>query len=387
MTSFKGQFTSISGLSDVRRLPRLGKIRLGLKVKSMKDPSKEYPKETPYFVCPEEVEKVYGDKPTSIKVMLPLNDREACFPQALKWYGNSRGLKCIGNGVVARRAQEDGTTIEMECPCNKLKTDENPKGECTRRATLFVMLPEVSLGGVYQIDTSSYHSIVDVNSGIDMILAMTSLHMGMPRVGMLPLVLRRVPRTTHGAGQKSEHYTLQITLDLNMESLEKLKMEYKPTSRTKYLLPPAEEINPEKDPDARVIFEDDDDKTIDAQAEPAAANGDKSTEQLWEEAGGSGESEELPLGTKGQEQNASPRTSGSSSALAGLLSNIEAKIRESGFNRMLFLQYLLEGNYIEKRNELAYLPSLKQSDAEHFLENWKAVTARFNGWMSAKGKK
>ena len=125
--SFKGQFTSISGLSEVRRLPRLGKIRLGVKVTSMKDTSKSYPKETPYFVCPEEVEKVYGDKPVALKVMLPLNDREACFPQALKWYGNSRGLKCIGNGVIARRAQEDGTTIEMECPCNKLKTDENPK--------------------------------------------------------------------------------------------------------------------------------------------------------------------------------------------------------------------------------------------------------------------
>jgi hypothetical protein len=39
MSGFKGQFTSISGLSEVRRLPRLGKIRLGVKVKSMSSES------------------------------------------------------------------------------------------------------------------------------------------------------------------------------------------------------------------------------------------------------------------------------------------------------------------------------------------------------------
>ena len=62
MNGFKGQFTKIKGLSDKRRLPRLGKIRLGVKAISQKS-GKEYPKETDYFVCPPEVQAVYGEKP------------------------------------------------------------------------------------------------------------------------------------------------------------------------------------------------------------------------------------------------------------------------------------------------------------------------------------
>ena len=40
----------IKGLSEQRRLPRLGKIRLGVKKKNQK--GIEYPASTDYFVCP-----------------------------------------------------------------------------------------------------------------------------------------------------------------------------------------------------------------------------------------------------------------------------------------------------------------------------------------------
>ena len=59
MVSFAQKITRIPGLSDRRRLPRLGSIRLGIKVKNKK--GIEYPKETEYFVCPDEVKKVFGD--------------------------------------------------------------------------------------------------------------------------------------------------------------------------------------------------------------------------------------------------------------------------------------------------------------------------------------
>jgi hypothetical protein len=61
--AFRGNFTRIKDLSDKRRLPRLGKIRLGIKCKSVST-GNEYPKEVEYFVCPPEVQKVYGEKPT-----------------------------------------------------------------------------------------------------------------------------------------------------------------------------------------------------------------------------------------------------------------------------------------------------------------------------------
>ena len=77
----------IEGLSDRRRLPRLGIIRLGLKAKNAK--GVEYPKEMDYFVCPPEVQKVYGEKPKELDVMIPCENIESCFPQYYKMYGST----------------------------------------------------------------------------------------------------------------------------------------------------------------------------------------------------------------------------------------------------------------------------------------------------------
>jgi hypothetical protein len=186
MAEFKGRFTKIKELSDRRRMPRLGKIRLGVKAVSAKT-GKEYPKETEYFVVPPEVAKVYGSQPTELDVMLPLNDIEAIFPQAYKWYGESKGLKCIGNGETAMRLNEKVQTMEeRECPCELLETNG-----CARRAHLLVILPGINMGGVYQIDIGSYHSIIDINSGLDFVQAMVG------RFAMVPLKLRRIPRETY----------------------------------------------------------------------------------------------------------------------------------------------------------------------------------------------
>ena len=51
----------IKGISEIVRLPRLGKIRLGIKEEGAD--GKLYPTPTDYFVCPDEVKKVFGEKP------------------------------------------------------------------------------------------------------------------------------------------------------------------------------------------------------------------------------------------------------------------------------------------------------------------------------------
>lgn len=211
-TAFKGTFTRIKDtISTARRLPRLGKIRLGLKKVSAKS-GKEYPTETPYFVVPHEVAAVYGNAPRELDVMFPVNDEEIVFPQQLEYYGSSRGLKCRGNKEIAVERDENGAWKERSCPCDRLE-----KGECSERGHLLVMLPKVSVGGLYQIDTGSYHSIVDVNSGIDYVKALVG------RIAMVPLKLRRVARDTHAEGGKQTHYTLQLTLDANVEGINKLR--------------------------------------------------------------------------------------------------------------------------------------------------------------------
>jgi len=101
---FVQRVTTIKGLSDKRRLPRLGIIRLGIKKKSAK--GVEYPAEVDYFVVPPEVQKLYGEKPKELDVMIPLNEIEAVFPCAYKHYGSSKGLKCSGDGEKAWRVNE-----------------------------------------------------------------------------------------------------------------------------------------------------------------------------------------------------------------------------------------------------------------------------------------
>ena len=190
-TAFRGNFTRIKDLSDKRRLPRLGKIRLGIKAKT--PAGKEYPKEVEYFVVPTEIAAVYGDKPTELDVIIPLNDLETVFPQAYKWY-TAKGLRCIGNGETAMRMDEvAGVMKEHTCPCDQLS---KAKPECSRRAHLMVMLPKINAGGVYQIDMGSYNSIVDVNSGLDYIQALVG------RFAMIPLKLKRIPRETNKEGKK-----------------------------------------------------------------------------------------------------------------------------------------------------------------------------------------
>jgi hypothetical protein len=220
MHSLKGKFTRIEGsFSQVRRMPRLGKIRLGVKVEKLgRNGSTQYPKETEYFVCPPEVQAIYGEKPTELDVMLPLDDPEIVFQQKLALYGSGAGLKCQGNGRIAERYNEQTKQWEERtCPCEFLRTETNPKGACTEQSHLMVLLPKVSLGGCYQITTRSFHSTVALNSALDYIRGLAG------RIALLPLKLRRVPQETHHDGKKQIHYVMNLVLDANLQEIADLR--------------------------------------------------------------------------------------------------------------------------------------------------------------------
>lgn len=235
---FNQRITRIKGLSDRRRLPRLGSIRLGIKKKSAKT-GNEYPVEVDYFVCPPEVQAVFGEKPKELEIMVPINEIDAVFPQAYKFYGSSKGLKCQGNGEIAYRVKEDtGEMIEVECPCELLD-----QGKCKQSGTLMVMVPKVSVGGIYQIRTSSFNSIVDINSGLDYVSALVG------RFAMIPLTLRRVKTETHHDDKKQYHYTLQIIFDVDISTLNQLKTDnVRVLEHPRYQLPAPIDENPEMDP-------------------------------------------------------------------------------------------------------------------------------------------
>jgi hypothetical protein len=225
----------IKNLSEARRLPRLGKIHLGVKKVSEKS-GKEYPTETSYFVVPAEVEAVFGKNPTQLRVMFPIENDEVFFPQWYKCYGTNL-LKCKGDGEKAFTwDEENGGMKEIPCPCPKLEG-----GDCKQIGILQFLLPEVPGAGTWQITTSSKNSIIDINSSIAFIRGICG------RIRMIPLILKReemvMQRTENGQPKKSTHYTLKLDLDekLTLRQLQQAA-QVKPEM---VLLPPPDETKDE----------------------------------------------------------------------------------------------------------------------------------------------
>ena len=253
-TGFFKRFTKIRGknpISSIRRLTWKGKIRLGIQVptiardkdgKYKKDQNgdfiqrrdkfgelKFHPKEVPHFICPKEVKAMFGEEPTELNIAFPLSglnenglpDIGGLFPQAYKWYGSSRGLKCTGNGETAMRANEKGIFEEMECPCDKF----GQKDGCSKRASLFFFIPDISMGGIYVIDSGSWNTMVDVQSGIYLALELLKdpITDEYNSITMLPFKLRRMQKETQHEGRKDKHWPLTCELDLPIEDIKKIR--------------------------------------------------------------------------------------------------------------------------------------------------------------------
>lgn len=276
------QIKTVRGISDRRRFTRAGKIRLGIKVKNQN--GAEYPKETDYFVCPEEVIKEYGEEPKKLFIMLPNNDIEDIFPQAYTWYGSSRGVKCKGDGEVAYRAAdacegdcENHEPKEIEpwhkrtCPCPLLDSKK-----CSLRGHLQFLLLKKNMnefiGGfqVYQLDTGAYNSIVDVNSGIDTVGKTMELATGFYRFAMIPLELRRVPRKTMGgdSGVMQTHWTLEVICNISVGELAARRKDPGMIRAEQISLPEPIDENPELDPVDVEEVKDEEKEAPEAKEEP-----------------------------------------------------------------------------------------------------------------------
>ena len=204
----------IKDLSTRRRLPRAGVIRLGIKVK--KPGGSEYPKETDYFVCPEIVKDFYGPEPKELLVMFPVESEQVFFQQFYKKYGNGV-LLCRGDGEVATYYDFDSKGFtDKKCPCESIE-----KKECKQVAILQFLLPEIKEAiGVFQISTSSTNSIVDINSGVDLVRSIAG------RVRMIPLILKREETNTQkieeGKVIKGKHYTMKLSFGMSLMEIQKL---------------------------------------------------------------------------------------------------------------------------------------------------------------------
>ncbi len=213
----------IDNLSDRVRIPRLGKIHLGIKATSPKTGA-EYPKATDYFVCPDEVKEIYGEKPRELDIMFPVEELEQFAPQFLRAYSQTQGLVCIGDGIKARRkldtetgAMASSKTIEWawrEMPCDAQECPEYSAKKCRRVLNLLFLLPKVSGLGAWQIDSSSYNSIININSMAKMLQGILG------RCSMIPLTLVLRPQDVSPSGiKKKTVYVLDIKQDIKLADL------------------------------------------------------------------------------------------------------------------------------------------------------------------------
>jgi hypothetical protein len=193
-------------------------------------------------------------------------------------YGSGTGLKCHGDGEKARRLDDKGEWQDHKCPCEFLKTDENPKGACTEQSSLMVLLPKVSMGGCYQITTGSFHSTKTLNSALDYIRGLAG------RLALIPMRLRRVPRVTHNGGKPQTHHTLELILDGDLKMIRELRADAEGSLiPTRYRIEAPLDENKTLDPVDEV---EDDDDGIDAEklAEMDNAELDKVQMALAEKA-------------------------------------------------------------------------------------------------------
>ena len=204
---------AIKGISDVDQLPRIGKIRLGVK-----DKEKGFPIKTDYFVFDptdkdviEEFKKIYGDKPKALDILFATDEPESNFPQFMKRYTYGT-LVCKGDGEIGQEKQFDKDkkqigVKEVKCEgCAYAKA-----GKCKPLASLMFLLPRIPGIGVFQLDTTSRNSIIGVNAGMKLVKTLYK------RISGVPLRLLLSPKTVSPDGRAKVIYVISLSIEGTLE--------------------------------------------------------------------------------------------------------------------------------------------------------------------------
>jgi hypothetical protein len=225
----------IENLSDNVRMPRLGKFHLGFK-----DPQRGFPVKTDYFVLAKDspdyagIINIIGEKPKELKVLIPSEDIEDWAPQYYKSYELTHGLVCKGDGRAAMRmvdvktnalptkATATTTMIDLDCPGKDCPLYKDKK--CGEVMNLRFVLPDVPGLGVWQIDTGSINSILNINSCAKLI------KVAFGRISNIPLKLTLEPIQVNNPenGKKQTVFVLNLRSDVTLAQLaERARMQSK----------------------------------------------------------------------------------------------------------------------------------------------------------------
>jgi recombination directionality factor gp3-like protein len=179
-------FTSIKNLS--RGLAVIGYIKIGKKgelKKSINSLEFRQPKKLDHFeIVTREVDesdnfksdaemmKILGNKPTDIQIMFQYDQIDLNFPHFLAAYKGSK-LYCRGNGDKAIRDGKEIICDPLTCPIYQRKEGDK-KIQCKPQGKLYAILPQKNMiGGVFAFKTTSWESIRNIISSLELISTMT----------------------------------------------------------------------------------------------------------------------------------------------------------------------------------------------------------------------
>ncbi len=227
----------IKGISETRRLPRLGKIHLGVKkTKTVNGQTITFPSAVDYFVFPEDnplggdLVRIFGEKPKELRILIPVDEEERWASQYYRCYSRSRGLVCRGDGETAMCMVDTSTgaladrnsaeVVMREVPCPGRSCPDYEQ-QCREIMNLQFLLPEVPGLGVWQIDTSSINSIRNINSAAELVKRIYG------RVSMIPLLLTIEPQEVQDAEGKRRTVNV-LNLRTNLTLIQMLENIAKP---------------------------------------------------------------------------------------------------------------------------------------------------------------
>lgn len=236
----------IPGISGIRRLPRLGIIRLGEKKQGERG---AYPSALDHFLLKDApaAEAVYGKECRSLDIVFPTENPEVFFGQDLRAYRKS-GLFCkCSDGHTATRVRlglsdglntktpkgqpydpvgEDhlkktGEDVEVgrmfEMPCLYPECSFFAGKFCKGIGRLLFLLPKVPAFGCWQITTTSWNSMVAINSYVQTVREAAG------RVSFIPFKLNLVPQQARVEGKAKTIHVLQVVFEGGLGDLLKYR--------------------------------------------------------------------------------------------------------------------------------------------------------------------
>lgn len=254
----------IVGITGEKRnyFPRLGKIRLGVKREGQG--GKEYPTDVDYFVCHDApgVQAVYGETPKELVVLFPSNKQEEIFPIRLEawrasaqkgpdgkpksklWCNSVDGETATriyvgdkdaqGHAVVMRMPADErpdpGDIFDLPCPSEECPHYLN--NACKGVARLNVVLPEVSISGIFQIETGSQYGRGNI---LDMLNWARNMSAG-EFAWKIPFLLTRQPTNVTHDGKAFVKYMLTLRVIDDEERLKRVHIKIPSWLRAKSLL-------------------------------------------------------------------------------------------------------------------------------------------------------